>query len=60
MFYIIIELEAMFISCNRMSDWDGVPIKVQYFKGQLINIDKSKLNDADMLLIPLYRVTYEH
>ena len=45
--------------CNQMSDWDAVWIKMQHFKWTNdLYWKKSKLNFADMWLIPLDHITY--
>ena len=41
-----------------MSDWEEVWIKCSILNGQVIYIEKSKLNAADMWLILLDHVTY--
>ena len=59
MFYIVWELERMFISLQpdvRLR-W-GFESKCSILNEQVIYIEKSKLNITDMWLIPLDHVTY--
>ena len=59
MFYIIFELEKnVHISTTRCSIEMGFGFQCSILNGQAIYIEKSKLNVADMWLIPLDRVTY--
>ena len=58
MFYIVFEFKKLFISLQpdvRLR-W-GFTSKYNILTGQVIDIEKSKLNVADMRLIPLDRVT---
>ena len=44
---------------NQISDWDGIWIKMWHLKWKTeVKVKNSKLNIADMWLIPLDRVTY--
>ena len=56
MFYIIFE-SIVHISATRCPIEMGFGSKCSILNGQVIYIEKSKLNIADMWLIPLDRVT---
>ena len=59
MFYIVFELHRIIhISATRCPIEMGFGSKCCIFNGQVIYIEKSKLNIADMWLIPLDHVTY--
>ena len=59
MFYIVCEFKELFTSLQpdvRLR-W-GLDQNVAFLNWQVIYIEKSKLNIADMWLIPLHRVTF--
>ena len=59
MFYIVFELHAIIhISATKCPIDTGFGSKCSIFNGQVIDSEISKLNIADMWLIPLDRVTY--
>ena len=57
-FSLFLNFKECLYPCNQMSDWEGVWIKMQHFKWTRDFCWKSKLNIADMWLIPLDRVTH--
>ena len=57
-FILFLNLKNCSYLGNQMSDWDEVWIKSSILNGQVTKIEKSKLNIADMWLIPLNRVTF--
>ena len=59
MFYIVLSYKDFFISLQLHVQlrW-GLDQNVAFFTGQVIYTEKSKLNIADMWLIPLNRVTF--
>ena len=59
MFYIVFEFKEMLISLKTKCPIElGFRSKCSILNGQVIDIEKSKSNIADMWLIPLDRVTY--
>ena len=57
MFYIVLNFKECSYLCNQMSDSDGFGSKCSILNGQVIYIEKSKLNIADMWPISLDHVT---
>ena len=61
MFYIVFDFQIIVhITATRCPIEIEFRSKCSILSGQVIYIEKSKLNIADMWLIPLDRVTYKH